>query len=383
MAKLKANRVKRALVVDDSAFMRKLISDYLNSHPDIEVIGIARNGRDAIEKVKTLKPDVVTLDVEMPVMDGLEALQEIMANHPVPVVMLSSTTKQGTENTMLAMAYGAVDFVAKPGGAISLNLHEIKEEIIEKVTAACGVQISRLTRMTPEIRKSVGKRNILVEQNSRMIKENPSEVGNHVRKRPRRKFANQSQTFVLIGTSTGGPRALQEVLTQLPSHLQAPIIIVQHMPPGFTKSLADRLDGLSEINVKEARNGELLENGTAYIAPGGHHLKIKKLGTSYYANVDDLEPPRLGHRPAVDVLLESAAEIVGVNFLTVIMTGMGSDGRAGIERLKETANSIVFAESSETTVVYGMPRAIIDAGLADEVIKVQDVSNAIIDVLKP
>lgn len=383
MAKLKANRVKRALVVDDSAFMRKLISDYLNSHPDIEVIGIARNGRDAIEKVKTLKPDVVTLDVEMPVMDGLEALQEIMANHPVPVVMLSSTTKQGTENTMLAMAYGAVDFVAKPGGAISLNLHEIKEEIIEKVTAACGVQISRLTRMTPEIRKSVGKRNILVEQNSRMIKENPSEVGNHVRKRPRRKFANQSQTFVLIGTSTGGPRALQEVLTQLPSHLQAPIIIVQHMPPGFTKSLADRLDGLSEIKVKEARNGELLENGTAYIAPGGHHLKIKKLGTSYYANVDDLEPPRLGHRPAVDVLLESAAEIVGVNFLTVIMTGMGSDGRAGIERLKETANSIVFAESSETTVVYGMPRAIIDAGLADEVIKVQDVSNAIIDVLKP
>ena len=384
MCKLNPSKVKKALVVDDSAFMRKLISDYLNSHPEIEVIGIARNGRDAIEKVKTLKPDVVTLDVEMPLMNGLEALQEIMANHPVPVVMLSSTTKQGAENTMLAMEYGAVDFIAKPGGAISLNLHDVKEEIIEKVTAACGVQISKLKRMEPE--KSpipVPLREIeLFDYKPRAETINPVEEKKYVMNSGNKKFPKRGKSFVLIGTSTGGPRALQEVLTQLPSDLQAPIVVVQHMPPGFTKSLADRLDGLSEINVKEAENGELLENGTAYIAPGGKHLKIKKLGNAYYANLDEVEPPRLGHRPSVDVLFESAAELVGVNFLTVIMTGMGSDGRDGIVRLKETSETIVIAESVETAVVYGMPKSIVDAGLADDIVRLKDVSKAIIEIVK-
>lgn len=364
--------------------MRKLITDFLNSHPGIKVIGVARNGEDAVNKVKTLKPDVVTLDVEMPLMNGLEALKKIMEEHPVPVVMLSSTTKEGAENTMLAMEYGAVDFVAKPGGAISLNLHDVKEEIIEKVFAASGVQISKLRRIEPRM----GTKEVAIPSKSNLrpksinkkiesIEEKSPAKSNQIKK-----FSKTGKTFAIIGTSTGGPRALQEVLTKLPKDFQAPIVIVQHMPPGFTKSLADRLDGLCEISVKEAEDGDLLRNGTAYIAPGGKHLKIKKLGTSYFAKLDEIELPRLGHRPSVDVLLESAAELVGVKYLTVIMTGMGNDGRDGIERLNEKCETITIAESSETSVVYGMPKAVVDAGLADGIVNLTDISKTMIETLK-
>ena len=378
MFKLTNSKVKKALVVDDSAFMRKLISDFLNSHPGIEVIGVARDGKDAVEKVKTLKPDVVTLDVEMPLMNGLEALKEIMEVHPVPVVMLSSTTKEGAENTILAMEYGAVDFVAKPGGAISLNLHDVKDEIIEKVAAASGVQISKLRRISPRIGEKVTS---IQQKRTFQPKESIGEI-NPSKSIQIKKFSKTSKTIVVIGTSTGGPRALQEVLTKLPKDFQAPILIVQHMPPGFTKSLADRLDGICEIGVKEAEDGDLLKNGTAYIAPGGKHLKVKKLGTSYFAKLDAIELPRLGHRPSVDVLLESAAELVGVKYLTVIMTGMGNDGRDGIERLNETCETITIAESSETSVVYGMPKAVVEAKLADGIVKLTDISKTMIEILK-
>lgn len=383
MFKLNNSEVKKAIVVDDSAFMRKLISDFLNSHPGIEVIGVARNGKDAVEKVKTLNPDVVTLDVEMPLMNGLEALKEIMEKHPVPVVMLSSTTKKGAENTILAMEYGAVDFVAKPGGAISLNLHDVKEEIIEKVSAASGVQISKLKRIksVSPAKQTLPSINKAFQSTSNKTVELIGKSEN-LKSTQIKKFSKKGRNFVMIGTSTGGPRALQEVLTKLPKDFQAPIVIVQHMPPGFTKSLADRLNGLCEINVKEAEDGDLLSNGTAYIAPGGKHLKVKKLGTSYFAKLDDIEPPRLGHRPSVDVLFESAAELVGVNYLTVIMTGMGNDGRKGIACMKESCETITIAESIETSVVYGMPKAIVDAGLADEIVNLTDISKTMIEILK-
>jgi len=382
--KLRANKVQKVLVVDDSAFMRKLISDYLNSHPRIEVIGIARNGKDAIEMVKTLNPDVVTMDIEMPVMDGLEALKEIMDKHPVPVVMLSSTTKEGAENTILAMEYGAVDFVAKPGGAISLNLHDVKAEIIEKVYAASGVQINKLKRIISK--KRTNEALTLARKTTHLRDENKVtelSIRKENLKSPRLKsFSKRSKTIVMIGTSTGGPRALQEVLTQFPGDFPYPILIVQHMPAGFTKSLADRLDGLCEIGVKEAEDGDLLKNGTAYIAPGGRHLKVKKLGTSYFAKLDDVEPPRLGHRPSVDVLFESAAELSSVNYLAVIMTGMGNDGTEGTKRLKEKCETIVIVESPETSVVYGMPKSVIDAGFADEIKSLPDISKTIMGVLK-
>ncbi|MFD1928683.1 chemotaxis response regulator protein-glutamate methylesterase [Sporosarcina siberiensis] len=377
MDDLETGKIKKALVVDDSAFMRKLISDFLSKHPNIEVIGTARNGKDAIEKVKLLKPDVVTMDVEMPIMDGLEALKEIMANHPVPVVMLSSTTKEGAENTMLAMEYGAVDFVAKPGGAISLNLKDIEEEIVEKVAAASGVHISKLTRThkpKPVQKSVVATRKETVSQIAKPLKPKIN--------KNKGVFVKNAKTFVIIGTSTGGPRALQAVLTNLPAEFAAPILIVQHMPVGFTKSLADRLNTLCTIHVKEAENGEPILNGTAYIAQGGKHLKMKKLGQSYFIQLDEIEPSRSGHRPAVDVLLESAAAIKELNYLTVIMTGMGSDGKVGMEVLKKNGQTLTIAESAETSVVYGMPKAIVEAGLADEIEDLQDIPKKVMGILK-
>lgn len=375
---------KKALVVDDSAFMRKLISDFLSGHPKIEVVGTARNGKEAVEKVKSLKPDVVTMDVEMPIMDGLEALKEIMSSHPVPIVMLSSTTKTGAENTMLAMEYGAVDFVAKPGGAISLNLHEVKEEILGKVIAASGVQLSTLTR------KITGRRftQPIISKSTTKSVDKAVEITTFIPNRSQltnvsqNKIPKTGKTFVIIGTSTGGPRALQEVLTGIPALIGVPILVVQHMPPGFTKSLADRLDGLCDIHVKEAEDGELLENGTAYIAPGGKHLKMMKKGMYYYVRLDAVDPPRAGHRPSVDVLLESAAENTELNFLTVIMTGMGYDGKNGMEVLRKNGKTITIAESAKTSVVYGMPKAIKEAGFADEIVDLHDISESIIGIIK-
>ncbi|ARD49314.1 chemotaxis response regulator protein-glutamate methylesterase [Sporosarcina sp. P33] len=379
MSNLITSKKKRILVVDDSAFMRKLISDMLNKHPMMEVVGIARNGRDATEKVRELRPDVITMDIEMPVMNGLEALQQIMDQTPVPVVILSSTTKHNTENAVLSMEYGAVDVIAKPGGAISLNLHEIEKEIVEKVFAASNVGIQTLTR---KITSSY------THQSSPVIRGNVPDVsGPYVT--PIAQTANLSKniapiskTFVIIGTSTGGPRALQEVITRLPAEFPHPILIVQHMPPGFTKSLAERLNGLSEITVKEAEHGEHIENGTAYIAPGGLHLKFEKAGTGYQIVLDGEEAPRSGHRPAVNVLLESAAAHKELRYVTAIMTGMGYDGREGMELLRAACQTITIAESKNTSVVYGMPKAIIDAGLSDEIKDVQQIADAIMGNLK-
>lgn len=367
------NPVKRALVVDDSAFMRKLIADYLNSDPHLEVVGVARNGKDAIDKLIVLKPDVVTLDVEMPVMDGLEALKEIMRVRPTPVVMLSSTTKKGAENTVLAMESGAVDFVAKPGGAISLNLDIVKDEIIEKVIAATTVPVKRLKRM-PERKKSPRR---VKKMNKQIKMPLLSQTKSSVTTSMKKKLSAGGRRMIAIGTSTGGPRALQEVLTNLPKDILAPIVIVQHMPAGFTKSLAERLNSLCDIVVKEVEHGELLANGVAYIAPGGSHFTVRKLGTTLVAQVDDKEEPRSGHRPSVDVLFESLSKINGVKCLAVVMTGMGNDGMAGVAQLKASRETIAIAESQKTSVVYGMPRAIIDQGLADEVARLEEIASSI------
>ncbi len=377
-------RKKKALVVDDSAFMRKLIADFLNDHPEIEVVGTARNGQDALDKLTTLKPDVITLDVEMPVMDGLEALKEIMRIRPTPVVMLSSTTKKGAENTVIAMASGAVDFVAKPGGAISLNLNTIKDEIIDKVVAAASVQMTKLKQVplrqteprrespTTQLRKPVTPaRKTIAETESKPF------VRNHANK----KFSAGGKKVLAIGTSTGGPRALQEVLVSLPKNIAAPIVIVQHMPAGFTKSLADRLNNLCNIAVKEVANGDVLEDGVAYIAPGGMHFAVRKMGAALVAQVDDKEAPRMGHRPSVNVLFESLATISGIKCLAVIMTGMGNDGMEGTTKLKASLETIVIAESQETSVVYGMPRAIVDAKLADDVVRLENIAMAITEIL--
>lgn len=368
--------VKRVLIADDSAFMRKLISEIISSHPGLEVAGTARNGLEAVKKVRELAPDVMTLDIEMPLLDGLGALQQIMNEHPLPVVMLSSTTKEGAQNTIRAMEYGAVDFITKPGGAISLNLRDSEEQIISKVYDAAQIDVKKITtRRTAAAQPS--RKTSVPDKRPRAVSPEripPSSAGSLPRSLPKR--------MVIIGTSTGGPRALQQVLTSLPADFGVPILIVQHMPAGFTKSLADRLDSLCGIHVKEAENGELIEKNTAYIAPGGFHMKLARVGVSYAIRLDDEEAPRMGHRPAVDVLLESAAGFPELEYTTAIMTGMGHDGLEGMKQLKSRCRTFTIAESEETAVVYGMPRAIEEAGLADVSADVQDIGRLLTDQVK-
>ncbi|MDQ0214282.1 two-component system chemotaxis response regulator CheB [Oikeobacillus pervagus] len=357
---------KKVLVVDDSAFMRKLISDFLSSHPKLEVIGIARNGKDALRKIKQLKPDVLTMDVEMPEMNGLEALKLIMENNPLPVVMLSSTTKEGTENTIEAMENGAIDFIAKPSGNISLDLHKVKDELIQKVLSASHVQVSKLKQ------PSSYENDLVIDGKLTMNEKHSSAYRSD-------RWRTTSKKIIVIGTSTGGPRALQEVLTRLPADIHAPILIVQHMPPKFTKSLATRLNRLCKIKVKEAEDGEILQLGTAYIAPGDYHLKVKEIGGTVAVHLDKT-PPRNGHRPAVDVLFESVSPL-HFDKIAVVMTGMGSDGANGLVKLKREGNVRAIAESKDTSVVFGMPKSAIATHLIDDVRPVNQIAKAILKYL--
>lgn len=351
----------KVLIVDDSAFMRKLIQDFLTEDPRMTIVGTARNGEDAIKKVNELDPDVVTLDVEMPILNGIEALKRIMAEKPTPVVMLSSTTKEGAENTILAIQYGATDFITKPSGAISLDLHKVKEELVEKVVSASKANIKQLVKTNDQEKNTVKKHNEY------------SKIEPNIKHRIN---ALSGKKLVSIGTSTGGPRALQQVITKLPKTIDAPVLVVQHMPAGFTKSLAVRLDSLSEVHVKEAEEGDILQKGTVYIAPGGYHLKIKLLGANLAIHLDQSEP-RNGHRPAVDVMFESCSDLSHYAKIAVIMTGMGSDGTKGLIKLKESGNVVAIAESEETSIVFGMPKAAIATKLVDEVKNVDNIAETI------
>jgi len=377
---LEFSNKSKLLVVDDSAFMRKLISDFFEGSSKVEVIGTARNGKDAIKKIEMLKPDVVTMDVEMPELNGLDALKEIMRISPVPVIMLSSTTLQGAENALLAMEYGAVDFVAKPSGTISLDLHKIKEELIHKVEHAAHVSVNKLKKPTAvEQPDSQASPKATIFRGTRLT---PTQVKKPITEEfNKSRFSSSAKKIVLIGTSTGGPRALQEVITKIPSSIKAPILIVQHMPAGFTKSLADRLNNLSQIRVKEAEHGEVLQNGVAYIAPGGSHLKLEKRGTFHEIVLDQQEPPKSGHRPSVDVLFESVSKLNEFDKIAVIMTGMGSDGTKGLIELKRNGDVLAIAESEKTCIVYGMPKAAVETQLVNEVVDVDNIAQAIMKYL--
>ncbi|MCL7746487.1 chemotaxis response regulator protein-glutamate methylesterase [Halalkalibacter sp. MEB205] len=333
--------------------MRKVLSEMLNQHPRLQVVGTARNGEDALKKRATLCPDVITLDVEMPIMDGLETLKYIMDEDPCPVLMVSSTTKVGAENTLLAIEYGAVDFVAKPSGAISLDIKKVEHLIIEKVLQAAKANIRKPTLPTKEVKL-------------------------HGVERTEVRMQSHKKKVIAIGTSTGGPRALKDVITNLPAQLAAPVLIVQHMPPGFTLSLAKRLNSLSEVNVKEAKDGEILQNGTAYIAPGGYHLTVKKIGSVFAVHTHQDEARR-GHRPSVDVMFESLSSFPEVETIAVIMTGMGADGTEGLIKLKRSVpNCYAIAEAEESCTVFGMPRAAVQTKLVDESVHVQLISERIL-----
>ncbi|MCS5502169.1 chemotaxis response regulator protein-glutamate methylesterase [Lysinibacillus sp. A4] len=376
----------KLLVVDDSAFMRKLISDFFVGNSKVEVVGTARNGKDAIKKIQSLKPNVVTMDIEMPEMNGLDALKEIMIQCPVPVVMLSSTTQRGTDNAIAAIESGAVDFVAKPSGTISLDLHKIQNELVHKVEQAATVPVSKLKKPSGSKRQheQVTRVSTVIKEPQQHGRTNTSTnvVSTKVAvTKPMVEWSKIGKKIVLIGTSTGGPRALQEVVTKIPKSIQAPILIVQHMPAGFTKSLANRLDQLSEISVKEAEQGDILQNGVAYIAPGGYHLKLRKVGTTFGIVLDNQEAPRSGHRPSVDVMFEDVSQYKDFDKVAVIMTGMGHDGSNGLKALKHTGNVIAIAESAETCIVYGMPKAAVETQLVDEVADVDDIAQTIMKYL--
>lgn len=341
------------LVIDDSAFMRKMISDIIESDPRLQVIGTARNGETGIQKMKELSPDVITMDVNMPVMDGIHALQEIMRTNPVPVIMLASQTANVTENTIKAIENGAVDFIMKPSGEISLNIEMIKNEIISKIIAASFARLSTDYKLE--------KINLVTQQTACFIQ--PPRTPN-------------KQTIVLLGTSTGGPRALQKVLTSLPKDFNTPFLIVQHMPAGFTKSLAKRLDTLCHFHVKEAEHGETLKRKTVYIAPGDYHMRVKLNGSSELVIENSKDEPINNHRPSVDALFESVSYLKNVNKVAVILTGMGNDGSKGIKKLKQMdKNCMVISEAKETAIIYGMPKAAYETGAVDHVLPLDQIGE--------
>lgn len=359
----------KVLIVDDSAFMRKMITDFLSGYEGIEVVGTAKNGKEALIQIEKHRPDAVTMDVEMPVMDGISALKEIMDKFSIPVIMLSSTTQTGAESTIKALEAGAVDFVAKPSGSISLDLHKIRDELREKILNAKNVK--NIMPLVPEKEK---------ESSHNLHKY--SKISTVREKYPRLDIIiRQKQPIICIGTSTGGPRALQRVLPFLPAAIKAPIFIVQHMPKGFTASLADRLDKLSQIRVMEARHGSKAEAGTAYIAPGGFHLTVVQQGSELYMSVKDT-PVRNGHRPSVDVLFESISLLSNCSNVAVIMTGMGTDGTKGLSRMKEQGNTVSIAEGEQSSVVFGMPKSAIAANVIDSVDHVDHIAEKIMQYIQ-
>lgn len=345
----------RVLIVDDSAFMRKAIEGMLKKDPEIEVVGFARNGKEAVEMVESLKPDIITLDIEMPIMNGLEALEIIMKKFPTPTIMVSSLTTEGAEATLKALELGAVDFIPKDKSFATLTIMKIEKELIEKIKYFAKRRSTGIIRRPTVTTKSVEKTTQVAG------------ISKPTRKIPLK--------MVLIGTSTGGPQSLQRVIPKLPADLNKPVLVVQHMPPNFTKSLADRLNNLSKLTVVEAQGKEKIEPNVVYIAKGGFHLKVRKIGSNYYTEVSE-EPKNVLHVPSVDVMVESAVEAIGGNGLGVIMTGMGSDGKIGLQKLKEKGG-IVIAQDKDSCVVYGMPRAVVEANLADEVVPLDKIAERI------
>ena len=348
----------RVLVVDDSAFMRKMVTEILDGDADCQVVGQAKNGDEALQKLEMLRPDVITLDVEMPVMDGLTALGEIMDRRPTPVVMLSSLTQQGADMTMRCLERGAVDFVGKPGGAISLNIAAVGAELIAKVKVGARARITTLAvvRKAPPAPKAGGF-------GLREVPASPAP--------PLSGAGGRQGRVLLIGSSTGGPRALQTLVPSLPADLGVPVVIVQHMPPGFTASLAQRLDSESPLCVHEAAPGDALVPGHVLVAPGGRHLQFDALGKVFLSD----EPPVHGVRPSVDVTLDSLSRLYGKRLVAVLLTGMGKDGARGLKALHDLGGE-TLAEDESTCVVYGMPRAAWELGGVGQMLPLPQIAAA-------
>ena len=360
----------KVLVVDDSGFFRRRVSEILSSDANIQVIGTATNGREAIDQVQALKPDVITMDYEMPMMDGITAVRQIMQRCPTPVLMFSSLTHEGARVTLDALDAGAVDFLPKNFEDISRNPDKVRQLLCEKIHT-----ISRSNRRFNSTAAAAspapspttfGARAAGVTNQPSPVPRPSAPVHSAPTASPRRK----SYRLVAIGTSTGGPVALQRVLTQLPASFPAPIVLIQHMPAAFTKAFAERLDKLCKVNVKEAEDGDLLRPGLALLAPGGKQMMVDGRGAVRILPGDE----RLNYRPCVDVTFGSAAKAFGDKVLAVVLTGMGADGREGARMLKQSGSQ-VWSQDEASCVIYGMPMAVAKANLSDAVYDLDEIGR--------
>jgi two-component system, chemotaxis family, protein-glutamate methylesterase/glutaminase len=358
----------RVLIVDDSALVRSVMTEIINRAPDLEAVGAASDPYVAREMIRTLNPDVLTLDIEMPKMDGLEFLEKIMRLRPMPVVMVSTLTERGAEITLRALELGAIDFVAKPKLGLRDGLDEAAREIAEKIRGAARARVAR--RVVAGVQTSdpaipLPVRVLVGQQGANRTLPLGARSG--------------TEKLIAIGASTGGTEAIKEVLVKLPPDSPA-VVITQHMPAGFTTSFAARLNGLCKISVKEATDGERLLPGHAYIAPGGRHLRIDRSGANYLARLDDAEPVNR-HRPSVDVLFHSVATHAGPNAVGVMLTGMGKDGAVAMRAMRD-AGAHNIAQDEATCVVYGMPREAVAAGGVDEVAPLHDIARRILELVR-
>jgi two-component system chemotaxis response regulator CheB len=346
------------LIVDDSTVVRRIVTTALGEDPEVRVVGTAANGHIALAKLDLLAPDVVTLDVEMPVMDGLTALREIRKTRPdIPVIMFSTLTERGASATLEALSLGASDYVTKPAnvGSVLESVRAVREQLIPRIKAlhAARHPVTRPAASGPTAQTAPG--------------------ASTLRSAPR--SASGRVDVVAIGCSTGGPEALARLVPLLPAALPVPVVVVQHMPPVFTRMLANRLDGLSAVSVTEALDGQSLTPGTVYLAPGGRHLTVARQGTAVRAVLTD-DPPENFCRPAVDVLFRSVAAAYGGGSLALVLTGMGSDGMRGAEPIKAAGGTVVVQDRA-TSVVWGMPGAVAGAGLADEVVPIEEMADSV------
>jgi two-component system, chemotaxis family, protein-glutamate methylesterase/glutaminase len=343
----------RVLIIDDSALIRSVLSEIIGKQPDLEVIGAAPDPLVAREMIRALNPDVLTLDVEMPRMDGLDFLEKLMRLRPTPVVMVSTLTERGAEVTMRALELGAIDFVSKPKLGIAAGMQQLTDEICDKIRVAAKARLHRHVAARP--------------------------AGGDVDKTAPTSYSRVSTEKVLaIGSSTGGTEAIREVLTRLPPDFPG-VLITQHMPPGFTRSFAARMDTLSRISVSEARDGERVLPGHAYIAPGDRHMRLARSGSNYVIALDDSEPVNR-HRPSVEVLFQSVAAVAGGNAMGVMLTGMGKDGAHAMRTMRD-AGSFNIAQDEASCVVFGMPREAIAVGAVHEILPVTEIAGRLMKEL--
>jgi two-component system chemotaxis response regulator CheB len=343
------------LVIDDSAFMRKVIRDILESAHDIKVAGAAKNGLEALDMAREINPDVITLDLNMPSMDGLTCLRELQKITEAPVIMLSSLTTEGGKATIEALESGAIDFITKPTNIFDISGEQKKAEIIKKIRMAYGFS----------------KKKQAIPQKAFQVQTGPEQ----------RQRSRELKALIAIGTSTGGPRALQEVIPYIPEDIPAAVLIVQHMPPGFTRSLAERLDSISGMTVKEGDDNEIISPGHVYLAPGDFHMEVvRDQNDSMRIRLTKDDPVR-GHRPSVNVLMKSIAKSGFPNVIAVIMTGMGNDGKEGAISIKEQNKGVIICQDEMSCVVYGMPRAVVNTGLADAVVPLKEIAGMIVKYL--